>query len=81
VYSDHFPLVSIMKKDLHKIPNNRLKRLRLKCLFYDIELEYLPGKYMYIADLLSRNFIKRNDREKVNMSGVIHTISEIQLNF
>jgi len=46
-----------MKKDIHKIPNNRLKRLRLKLLIYEIVLQYLPGRYMYIADLLSRNFI------------------------
>jgi len=81
VYSDYLPLVSIMKKDLHKISNNRLKWLRITFLLYDIDLEYLSGKYMFIADLLSRNFIKRNDREEVNMSNVIHTISEIQLHF
>jgi len=81
VYSDHLPLVLVMKKDLHTIPNNRLKRIRIKFLLYDIDLEYLPGKYMYISHLLSRNFIKRNDREEDNMSDVIHTISEIQLNF
>jgi len=81
VYTDHLPLVSVMKKDLHKIPNNRLKRLRVKFLLYDTDLEYLPGKYMYIADLLSRHFIKRNDRDEDNMSDFIHTISEIQLNF
>ncbi|KAL4113759.1 hypothetical protein QTP88_017332 [Uroleucon formosanum] len=55
--------------------------LRIKFLLYDIDLDYLPGKYMYIADSLSRNFIKRNDSEEENMSDVIHTISKIQLNF
>lgn len=49
VYSDHLYLVAVMKEELHKIPYNHLKRLRFIFLLYDIDLEYLPGKYMYIA--------------------------------
>jgi len=30
IYTDHQPLVSIAKKNLEKIENNRLKRLKLK---------------------------------------------------
>jgi len=36
---------------------------------------------LYIADLLNRNFIKGNNRKKENMSGVIHTISELQIGY
>jgi hypothetical protein len=36
---------------------------------------------MYIAIYLSRSFIQRNDKEENNMSDIIHTISEIQINF
>ena len=34
IYTDHQPLVSVMNKDIHKIPNNCLKRLRFKLLIY-----------------------------------------------
>lgn len=44
VYTDHSPLVSIIKKPLSNIPNNRLRRLRLKLMPYFFELKYLPGK-------------------------------------
>jgi hypothetical protein len=79
IYTDYQPLVSIMKKDIHKIPNNRLKRLRLKLLIYEIELQYLPGRYMYVADLLSRNFIKRNNTGEESLTDVIHTVCDIEL--
>jgi len=40
-----------MKKEINKIPNNRLRRLRVKLLIYNIHLEYLPEKYnMYVTD-------------------------------
>jgi len=41
IYSDHQPLVSVMKKEIHKIPNNRLRRLRVKLLVYNVNVEYL----------------------------------------
>jgi len=48
-----------MKKEINKIPNNRIRRLRVRLLTYNIDLEYLPDRYMYIADFLSRNYVKR----------------------
>lgn len=50
-FTDHSPLTSIVKKDISKIQNNRLRRLRLKLLPYKFELKYLPGKLMVVADL------------------------------
>jgi len=41
IYSDHQPLVSIMRKDIHKIPNYRLRRLRVKLLIYNIIMSML----------------------------------------
>lgn len=32
VKTDHQPLVAIMKKNIEKIPNNRLKRMRIKLM-------------------------------------------------
>lgn len=74
VYTDHSPLTSIIFKDLEKIKNNRLKRLRLKLLPYKFDLKYLPGKSMVIADLLSRNFLNKNIEDDESMRDVIHTV-------
>lgn len=54
--TDHKPLVAILKKDINQIPSDRLQKMRIKLLDYDIDLKYLKGKYMHIADLFSRNY-------------------------
>lgn len=56
VYSDHKPLETIFKKDLHSI-SPRLQRMRLKMLNYKLKITYKPGKQMYISDTLSRAFL------------------------
>lgn len=38
ILTDHKPLVSIMKKEFHKIPNNKLKTLLIKLMIYDISV-------------------------------------------
>jgi len=65
VQSDHKPLESIFKKDLHKV-TMRLQRLRMRLLKYDLSIVYTPGRDMYIADTLSRDFLSTkgdNDSE------------------
>ena len=53
VDSDHKPPVKITKKPLVKSPP-RLQRLLLRLQRYDIRITYVPGKYMHVADTLSR---------------------------
>ena len=53
VYTDHQPLVSIVKKPLHIAPR-RLQRMMIRLQKYDFEVEYMPGKNMVLADTLSR---------------------------
>ena len=53
VHSDHKPLESIFKKPLFKVPP-RLQRMRLCLQKYDIKVKYVPRKFQYIADTLSR---------------------------
>ena len=53
VHSDHKPLESIFKKPLFKVPPH-LQRMRLCLQKYDIKVKYVPGKFQYIADTLSR---------------------------
>ena len=53
VHSDHKPLESIFKMPLFKVPP-RLQRMRLCLQKYDIKVKYVPRKFQYIADTLSR---------------------------
>lgn len=55
IKTDHKPLIGLMEKEIYKIPSGKLQRMCLRLLNYNVKLEYLPGKYMYIADYLSRN--------------------------
>jgi hypothetical protein len=75
VYTDHKPLITIVKKEVHK-NTNRLQRLQLKLLKYDLDVKYLPGKEMLIADILSRdcNNVHENYVES-NMTDFVHSLS------
>ena len=42
-----------MRKPIADI-SPRLQRMRLKCLYYDFQLVYKPGRELIIADTLSR---------------------------
>lgn len=53
VRNDHKPLIRIMEKDLDTILSTKLQRMGLR---YMLKLEYVPRKYLHIADLLSRYF-------------------------
>ncbi|KAI8120071.1 Retrovirus-related Pol polyprotein from transposon 297 [Lucilia cuprina] len=64
IKTDHKPLIGLMEKEIHKIPSGKLQRMRLRLLNYNVKLEYLPGKYMYIADYLSRNPLKFKTSEE-----------------
>ncbi|KAK3928070.1 hypothetical protein KUF71_016354 [Frankliniella fusca] len=49
--------------------------MRLKLLMYNPKVEYLPGKYMYLADLLSRNFIEDHVDDDPEMVEVVHEVT------
>ncbi|XP_059060190.1 uncharacterized protein K02A2.6-like [Achroia grisella] len=53
VETDHKPLENIFKKPLQSVPA-RLQRMLLRLQGYDLNVTYKPGKYMYLADTLSR---------------------------
>ncbi|CAI6374637.1 unnamed protein product [Macrosiphum euphorbiae] len=59
IESDHKPLETIFKKPLDKTPA-RLQRMRIKLMAYDLNIIYKPGKFLKIADTLSRAHIKDN---------------------
>ncbi|KAL0153721.1 hypothetical protein M9458_050974 [Cirrhinus mrigala] len=51
--TDHRPLIAIIKKNLNEM-TPRIQRLMMKLLRYDFNLVYTPGKYLVLADTLSR---------------------------
>lgn len=53
IETDHKPLVSIINKPLANAPP-RLQRMLMRLQPYAFKLVYKPGKYLYIADTLSR---------------------------
>ncbi|XP_062574225.1 uncharacterized protein K02A2.6-like [Saccostrea cucullata] len=57
VESDHKPLESILKKPVLSSPP-RLQRSVLALERYDIQVIYKPGKKMFLADHLSRSYLK-----------------------
>jgi hypothetical protein len=64
VHSDHKPLEVILKKSINEAPR-RLQRMLLRLQKYNVELQYRPGKDMWIADLLSRLFAKEEKPQSI----------------
>ena len=53
VQTVHKPLEALFKKSLFQAPQ-RLQRMMLRLQRYDLQVEYEPGKNMFIADTLRR---------------------------
>ncbi|XP_064468578.1 uncharacterized protein LOC135380477 [Ornithodoros turicata] len=53
VHTDHKPLIGLKEKPYDKV-SSRLQRLLLRLNDYNVTLTYVPGKYLTIADALSR---------------------------
>ena len=56
VETDHKPLIVINNKPLCDAPPS-LQRLMLRIQKYYLEMIYTPGKYVVIADTLSRSYL------------------------
>ena len=57
VQTDHRPLESILRKPIAKASPRR-QRIMLQLQRYTLNVMYVPGKLMYVADTLSRAFIR-----------------------
>ncbi|XP_048587408.1 uncharacterized protein K02A2.6-like [Nematostella vectensis] len=53
VQSDHKPLEAIFKKHIFSAPS-RIARMMLRIQKYDVNIKYIPGKEIPLADALSR---------------------------
>ncbi|XP_048004084.1 uncharacterized protein K02A2.6-like [Leguminivora glycinivorella] len=65
VETDHKPLESLFKKPLESVPV-RLQRMLLRLQGLDLVVTYKPGKYMYLADTLSRASLPEKYDESVS---------------
>ena len=57
VQTDHRPLESILRKPIAKA-SPRLQRMMLQLQRYSLNVMYVPGKLMHVADTLSRAYIE-----------------------
>ena len=73
--SDHKPLDSISKKHLFSAPN-RLPGMIMRVPRYNLEVVYIQGKLLYLADTLPRAFLSTN-QESGSHEGLEH-ISIVQ---
>lgn len=78
VQSDHKPLESIFRKSI-STTTPRLQRMLLRLLKYQLQIEYVPGKNMHIADTLSRAYLTASpsalDRElSEDIEVTVHTL-------
>ena len=71
VETDHKPLVSIVHKPLNKAPS-RLQRILLKLQQYNLKIKYKEGKYMFVADTLSRAYLPTTGNNEF-----VHSLEEV----
>ncbi|XP_060734892.1 uncharacterized protein K02A2.6-like [Tachysurus vachellii] len=76
VHSDHKPLENIVRKPLLNTPK-RLQRMLLRLQRYDIEVKYIPGKDMLLADTLSRSYLPEHASES-SVEREIESINMVQ---
>lgn len=74
VQTDHQPLVSIVKKPIC-MASPRLQRLLIRLQRYTInDLAYVPGKYLYLADTLSRAYVAGEADEIEDDVVMVHSV-------
>ena len=79
VATDHKPLETIIKNPLYKAPK-RLQRIMLSLSNFDLDVKYVPGKKIVLADALSRDYVKKSDNYE-SLLEEIWNIQEMQENW
>lgn len=76
VQTDHQPLVAIMNKEINNINSQRLRKIKLKLTIYDLDVQYVPGSKMHVADALSRASSNASSIDvDTSLTKTIHTIN------
>lgn len=71
VETDHKALETLFKKPLNSVPA-RIQRMMLKIQAFNLDVKYRPGKFLYIADTLSRDPLPNHENEQyVDLDGEI----------
>jgi len=73
VESDHKPLEAIMVKSLNKAPP-RIQRFLLRLQKYQFKLKFVPGKYMFVSDTLSRAYMSETVEVDDDIEIHVHTL-------
>ena len=77
VQTDHRPLEAIFRKPLGNA-SPRLQRMLLKLQRYDLEVKYVPGKLMHMADTLSRAYLSNtptDDSFSEDLEVMVHALA------
>ena len=78
VESDHKPLETILKKPLYQAPV-RLQKMIMTVQKYSIDVVYHPGKYLVIADTLSRAFLPEPPDDTLEAKFEVNVISIVPI--
>ena len=80
VLTDHKPLLSIFNKPLQECPK-RTQRLLLRLQCFNLTLKFVPGKELYIPDMLSRAHVgKESESEKVLCGEADYAVNAVVTN-
>jgi hypothetical protein len=72
--TDHKPLEIIMRKPLPATPL-RVQRMRIRLQRYNVTVKYKPGKYIPVADTLSRSgACEENSSEALDLESYVESI-------
>ena len=75
VQSDHKPLEIILKKSVLST-TKRLKRMLLRLQRYNLNVTYVPGKYLYIADFLSRTALPAKQTDTNSLPYEVYQVQQ-----
>ena len=75
IQSNHKPLEAIFKKPLHQA-SPRLQRMLLRLQKYDLNIKYVSGKHLHVADTLSRAHCAdcSEDIDSAEIQFAVHTV-------
>ena len=77
VETDHSPLEQIFKKHITDAPSRLQRILVLRCLRFDLEVKYRPGKSIPVADALSRVCFGDNTHAIRRSEYDVHFITDV----
>lgn len=77
ICTDHKPLIAIHSKCINDIVSPKLQRIKLKLIRYNLTLEFVPGKLLHVADMLSRDFLRCNTEDDPTMLEIVHNVHSI----